>query len=90
LIALNVGLDAGIISQRLFTVFVLMALIATLMTGSLLSLTRAVRTEQMPATQPTANLSGRQPRVTITAAITRRIVINRPIKWQREKVADEH
>lgn len=37
LIALNVGLSAGIIDQRMFTILVLMALITTLMTGPLLS-----------------------------------------------------
>jgi Kef-type K+ transport system membrane component KefB len=37
LIALNVGLDDGLINQRLFTVLVLMALITTLMTGPLLT-----------------------------------------------------
>lgn len=40
LIALNVGLAAGIINQRLFTILVLMAFITTLMTGPLLSLIR--------------------------------------------------
>jgi len=43
LIALNVGLQAGLINQRLFTVLVLMALITTLMTGPLLSAIRPVR-----------------------------------------------
>jgi Kef-type K+ transport system membrane component KefB len=38
LIALNVGLTAGLISQRLFTVLVLMALIMTAVTAPLLSL----------------------------------------------------
>lgn len=36
LIALNVGLQASLINQRLFTVLVLMALLTTLMTGPLL------------------------------------------------------
>lgn len=40
LIALNVGLSYGIISRQLFTVFVLMAFLTTLMTGPLLSLVR--------------------------------------------------
>jgi Kef-type K+ transport system membrane component KefB len=48
LIALNVGLDAGIIGQRLFTILVLMALITTLMTGPLLWLNHPVRAEQTP------------------------------------------
>jgi Kef-type K+ transport system membrane component KefB len=37
LIALNVGLSAGIIHQRLFTILVLMALITTIVTGPLIS-----------------------------------------------------
>ena len=37
LIALNVGLSAGLIHQRLFTILVLMALITTIATGPLLS-----------------------------------------------------
>jgi Kef-type K+ transport system membrane component KefB len=40
LVALNVGLQAGLINQRLFTVLVLMALLTTLTTGPLLSLIR--------------------------------------------------
>ena len=43
LIALNVGLKAGLINQRLFTVLVLMALLTTLMTGPLLSVIRPAR-----------------------------------------------
>jgi Kef-type K+ transport system membrane component KefB len=43
LIALNVGLQAGLINQRLFTVLVLMAILTTLMTGPLLSAIRPVR-----------------------------------------------
>jgi Kef-type K+ transport system membrane component KefB len=43
LIALNVGLQAGLINQRLFTVLVLMALLTTLMTGPLLSVIRPAR-----------------------------------------------
>jgi Kef-type K+ transport system membrane component KefB len=46
LIALNVGLDAGLINQGLFTILVLMALITTLMTGPLLSLVRPSRAER--------------------------------------------
>jgi len=48
LIALNVGLQAGLINQRLFTVLVLMAIVTTLMTGPLLSAIRPVR-ESTPA-----------------------------------------
>jgi Kef-type K+ transport system membrane component KefB len=47
LIALNVGLADGLISGRLFTVLVLMALITTLMTGPLLGLVN--RSAQVPA-----------------------------------------
>lgn len=43
LIALNVGLDDGLINQRLFTILVLMALITTLMTGPLLTALRPAR-----------------------------------------------
>jgi Kef-type K+ transport system membrane component KefB len=46
LIALNIGLADGLISQRLFTVLVLIALITTLMTGPLLLLSRSPRTPQ--------------------------------------------
>jgi len=38
LIALNIGYDLGILSQRIFTMLVIMALITTAMTGPLLSL----------------------------------------------------
>jgi Kef-type K+ transport system membrane component KefB len=40
LVALNVGLQAGLINHRLFTVLVLMALLTTLTTGPLLSVIR--------------------------------------------------
>lgn len=43
LIALNVGLQSGLIGPRLFTILVLMAVITTLMTGPLLALIRPVR-----------------------------------------------
>ena len=46
LIALNIGLADGLISQRLFTVLVLIALITTLMTGPLLLVSRSPRTPQ--------------------------------------------
>jgi Kef-type K+ transport system membrane component KefB len=46
LIALNVGLDDGVINQRLFTVLVLMALITTLATGPLLSAIKPSRAPQ--------------------------------------------
>lgn len=43
LIALKVGLDDGLIDQRLFTILVLMALITTLMTGPLLMAIRPAK-----------------------------------------------
>lgn len=50
LIALNVGLSAGIIDQRLFTILVLMALITTMATGPLIS--AIVRTGGEPEPSP--------------------------------------
>jgi Kef-type K+ transport system membrane component KefB len=38
LIALNIGYDLGILSQRIFTMLVIMALVTTIMTGPLLAL----------------------------------------------------
>lgn len=57
LVALNVGLTDGIIGKRLFSVFVLMALITTLATSPLLSLIRlpmtaAPQPHRLPAAQP--------------------------------------
>jgi Kef-type K+ transport system membrane component KefB len=40
LIVLNIGYDLGILSLRMFTMLVLMAIITTLMTGPLLNLFR--------------------------------------------------
>ena len=37
LIALNIGYDMGILSQRIFTMLVIMALVTTVMTGPLLT-----------------------------------------------------
>jgi Kef-type K+ transport system membrane component KefB len=45
LIALNVGLQIGIIHQRLYTILVLMALVTTAATGPLLKLTRLPQPE---------------------------------------------
>ena len=58
LIALNVGLQAGLINHRLFAVLVLMALLTTLMTGPLLSVIRPARAS-LPA--ETVRLSHMQP-----------------------------
>lgn len=52
LIALNVGLQAGIINQRLYTILVLMALVTTAATGPVLTLIR--RRERVPTTEPRA------------------------------------
>lgn len=49
LIALNVGLNAHVISQRLFTVLVLMALITTLGTSPLLSAIRLPKSRPAPS-----------------------------------------
>lgn len=55
LIALNVGLQAGLINQRLFTVLVLMALLTTLMTGPLLSAIRPARASLPAEAVPLSN-----------------------------------
>ncbi|HEY7274411.1 MAG TPA: cation:proton antiporter [Trebonia sp.] len=55
LIALNVGLDDGLLNQGLFTVLVLMALITTLATGPLLSVIKPVRST---TTRPQCPLPG--------------------------------
>jgi Kef-type K+ transport system membrane component KefB len=41
LIALNIGYDMGILSQRIFAMLVIMALVTTALTGPLLTLFRA-------------------------------------------------
>ena len=46
LIVLNIGLDLGILSPRVFAMMVLMALVTTFMTGPLLSLADALRRER--------------------------------------------
>ena len=50
LIALNLGLSAGLITERLFSVLVLMAVVTTMMTAPMLSLIR--RRERSAATEP--------------------------------------
>jgi Kef-type K+ transport system membrane component KefB len=61
LIALDVGLSAGLIDQRLFSVLVIMALIMTIMTSPLLSLIRVPNSapagEQHLVTQPPSGAS---------------------------------
>jgi Kef-type K+ transport system membrane component KefB len=56
LIALNVGLQAGLINQRLFTVLVLIALLTTLMTGPLLSVIRPARVSLPAETMRLSNI----------------------------------
>ena len=61
LIALNVGLSAGIIHQQLFTVLVLMAVITTLMTGPLLALIGIRNLLPTPEPQAEPTMAGGQP-----------------------------
>jgi K+:H+ antiporter len=56
LIALNAGLASGIIDQRLFTVLAVMALITTLMTGPLLSLTKIPDRPDIAASEQLSDL----------------------------------
>ena len=49
LIVLNIGYDLGLLSPRIFTMLVLMALLTTLMTGPLLALVDAVRHRKLSA-----------------------------------------
>ena len=42
LVALNVGYDLGIISPRMFTMLVVMAIVTTVMTGPLLDAARSL------------------------------------------------
>lgn len=58
LIALSVGLQAGIIGTRLFTVLVLMALVTTLMTGPLLTLIGRSPQPSRPQEAEAADLAG--------------------------------
>jgi Kef-type K+ transport system membrane component KefB len=59
LIALNVGLSAGIISHQLFTVLVLMALITTIATAPMLRLIgRGARSRQAPGGVPAGEPDG--------------------------------
>ncbi|WUI00878.1 cation:proton antiporter [Spirillospora sp. NBC_00431] len=56
LIALNVGLEAGIIGEHLFTTLVLMALLTTLMTGPLLAWIKPLKMDRpVPAERLTSS-----------------------------------
>lgn len=57
LIALNVGLSAGIIGEQLFTILVLMALITTAMTGPLISAIGRIQ-KKLPAPREQETLTG--------------------------------
>ena len=57
LIALNIGYDMGILSQRIFTMLVIMALVTTIMTGPLLALLDTWR-ERRNSLAPQPILSG--------------------------------
>jgi Kef-type K+ transport system membrane component KefB len=52
LIALNIGYDLGILSPRMFTMLVIMALVTTCMTGPLLSLSDYLRARKSLAAYP--------------------------------------
>ena len=72
LIALNIGLQAGIIDRRLYTILVIMALLTTLLTGPLLSVLRFPRTAEIvngttasrPPRRPTQRRESASPRRT--------------------------
>jgi len=48
LIALNIGYDMGILSQRIFAMLVIMALVTTALTGPLLTLFRTSSESLLP------------------------------------------
>jgi K+:H+ antiporter len=56
LVALNIGLDAGVISPALFSMMVLMALATTTVAGPLVSLVYERRATGEPVPQPTVVL----------------------------------
>ena len=62
LIALNVGLSAGIIHQKLFTILVLMALITTIATGPLISAIGRVGGDPGASPQPRETHAGAEDR----------------------------
>jgi Kef-type K+ transport system membrane component KefB len=58
LIALNLGYDLGILSPRIFTMLVIMALVTTGMTGPLLSLSDYLRRKKTPVLNPSLAARG--------------------------------
>ncbi|MFY1635030.1 cation:proton antiporter [Solwaraspora sp. WMMB335] len=61
LIALNVGLTAGVVNPTLFTALVLVALVTTLMTTPLLSLFERAERDHGGGTGPSATVAGTRP-----------------------------
>jgi Kef-type K+ transport system membrane component KefB len=61
LIALNIGYDMGILSQRIFTMLVIMALVTTVMTGPLVTLFGKVRLVSRVASERRRNADHAQP-----------------------------
>jgi Kef-type K+ transport system membrane component KefB len=53
LIALNIGYDLGILSPRIFTMLVIMALVTTVLTGPLLTLFAARKPATAEVPEPT-------------------------------------
>jgi Kef-type K+ transport system membrane component KefB len=53
LIALNIGYDLGILSPRIFTMLVIMALVTTVLTGPLLTLFAARKAATADLPEPT-------------------------------------
>ena len=49
LIVLNIGLDLGVITPRLFTMLVIMALVTTMMTSPILMASPAIRSDRRVA-----------------------------------------
>ena len=60
LIVLNIGYDLGILSPRLFSMMVIMAITTTFMTGPLLSLVEFWRRKQLEASVPSLSLAADQ------------------------------
>ena len=61
LIALNIGYDMGILSQRIFTMLVIMALVTTVMTGPLVTLFGKARQVSRVASERRRNADHGQP-----------------------------
>lgn len=55
LVVLNIGLDLGVLSQQIFSMLVVMALVTTFMTGPLLELIQFVVDKKSPRKEPESN-----------------------------------